>query len=79
MLSLVRMCRLQPRNIFAQISTQSKRNHQTKSTIDQNEVDFHSNLAQGWWNLNGPVAPLHSLNDIRYEFYINFASFSGNS
>lgn len=39
--------------------------------MDQNEVDFHSNLAQGWWNLNGPVAPLHSLNDIRYEFDIS--------
>lgn len=65
MQSLVRTCRLQQRNIFAKISAQIERSHQTKSTIDQNEVEFHSNLAQDWWNLKGPVAPLHSLNDIR--------------
>lgn len=36
------------------------------STIDVNDVEHHSKLADGWWNPQGPVAPLHTLNSIRY-------------
>ncbi|XP_031630535.1 ubiquinone biosynthesis O-methyltransferase, mitochondrial [Contarinia nasturtii] len=38
------------------------------STIDTNDVEHHSKLADGWWNPQGPVAPLHSLNKIRVPF-----------
>lgn len=41
-----------------------KKNHH--STIDTNDVEHHSKLADGWWDPQGPVAPLHSLNNIRY-------------
>lgn len=37
------------------------------STIDTSDVEHHSKLADGWWNPQGPVAPLHSLNQIRYK------------
>lgn len=36
------------------------------STIDVNDVEHHSKLADEWWNPQGPVAPLHTLNSIRY-------------
>lgn len=35
------------------------------STVDINDVEHHSKLAKGWWDPNGPVAPLHSLNGLR--------------
>lgn len=41
----------------------NRQNHH--STIDTNDVEHHSKLADGWWNPRGPVAPLHSLNTIR--------------
>lgn len=41
-----------------------RQNHH--STIDTNDVEHHSKLADGWWDPQGPVAPLHSLNNIRY-------------
>lgn len=40
-------------------------NHRLHSTVDAKDVEHHSNLAANWWDPNGPVAPLHSLNDIR--------------
>lgn len=41
-----------------------RKNHH--STVDTNDVEHHSKLAENWWNPQGPVAPLHSLNKIRY-------------
>lgn len=35
------------------------------STVDISDVERHSKLAKTWWDLNGPVAPLHSLNTLR--------------
>lgn len=35
------------------------------STVDISDVEHHSKLAAVWWDTNGPVAPLHSLNGLR--------------
>lgn len=48
----------------AQLATQME-NHRLHSTVDAKDVEHHSNLAANWWDPNGPVAPLHLLNDIR--------------
>lgn len=66
MQTLMKTIRFQHRNVIATFGTQLRRqNHETKTTVDRKEVDFHSNLAENWWSLDGPVAPLHSLNKIR--------------
>lgn len=38
------------------------------SSIDPKEIEHHSNLAKIWWDLDGPLAALHTLNTIRYIF-----------
>lgn len=53
-------------NNLLQSATQLKlcRQH---STVDVNDVQRLSNFAADWWNPNGPVSPLHTLNEIRFE------------
>lgn len=36
------------------------------STVDVDDVQRLSNFAADWWNPNGPVSPLHTLNEIRF-------------
>uniref|UniRef100_A0A1A9WKT3 Methyltransferase type 11 domain-containing protein n=1 Tax=Glossina brevipalpis TaxID=37001 RepID=A0A1A9WKT3_9MUSC len=41
---------------------------QTISDHTKREVNHHSNLASTWWDINGPLAPLHHMNAIRVPF-----------
>ncbi|KAL9925752.1 ubiquinone biosynthesis O-methyltransferase, mitochondrial isoform X2 [Glossina fuscipes] len=41
---------------------------QAMSDVAKREVQHHSNLADEWWNVNGPLQALHSLNSIRVPF-----------
>lgn len=34
-------------------------------SVDADDVKRHAKLAQDWWNPNGPMRALHSLNSIR--------------
>jgi 2-polyprenyl-6-hydroxyphenyl methylase/3-demethylubiquinone-9 3-methyltransferase len=38
--------------------------------IDPKEVAFYENLADTWWDLNGPFWPLHKLNALRIEWIL---------
>ena len=38
------------------------------STIDQNEVEKFSRIADEWWNQNGKFKPLHKFNPIRIAY-----------
>lgn len=38
------------------------------TTVDQTEVSKFSKLAEQWWDPNGPMAPLHSLNRCRVSY-----------
>lgn len=40
--------------------------YQHQTTIDVEEVVKHSHLASEWWNPNGPMKALHSMNQIRF-------------
>ena len=42
----------------------------TPSSIDENEVAFYSELANRWWDLDGPFWPLHTLNKVRMQWII---------
>lgn len=44
----------------------TKRSHYQASTVDAEDVKRHSYLAAEWWNPNGPMKALHSMNQIRY-------------
>ena len=35
------------------------------STVDIKDVEHHSKLAAQWWDTNGPIETLHSLNGMR--------------
>ncbi len=37
-------------------------------TVDEREVRFYSDLADTWWDLDGPFWPLHCLNQLRTEY-----------
>lgn len=52
------------RDFLVQIGKQFDRKN-VHSTVDKSDVEHHSKLADRWWDINGPVAPLHSLNNIR--------------
>jgi 2-polyprenyl-6-hydroxyphenyl methylase / 3-demethylubiquinone-9 3-methyltransferase len=38
------------------------------TNIDANEVHKFDEIAKDWWDLNGPMKPLHDLNPLRLEF-----------
>lgn len=44
-------------------------------TVDEGDIRRHANLATDWWNVNGPMKALHSLNQIRC---INFSQVALN-
>ncbi len=41
------------------------------STIDQREVEFYSQLADTWWDAEGPFWPLHQLNELRTTYILD--------
>ena len=41
------------------------------STIDANEVEFYSRLADTWWDREGPFWPLHQLNELRTAYILD--------
>ncbi len=43
----------------------------TPSSIDVNEVAYYSELANRWWDLDGPFWPLHMLNKVRMQWIID--------
>lgn len=38
------------------------------ATIDPREVEFYTQLAETWWNRDGPFWPLHKLNALRLTY-----------
>lgn len=36
-----------------------------KDTVNNHEVEHHSNLKDIWWQTNGPLNALHSFNPLR--------------
>ena len=37
-------------------------------SIDVEDVSRHSNLSENWWDTNGPMRALHTLNSLRVQF-----------
>lgn len=42
----------------------------TDTTIDAREVDYYSNLADTWWDTEGPFRPLHAMNAFRVDYLV---------
>ena len=42
----------------------------TDVTIDAREVEYYSNLADTWWDTEGPFRPLHALNAFRVDYLV---------
>ena len=40
----------------------------TDTTIDAREVEYYSNLADTWWDTEGPFRPLHAMNAFRVRY-----------
>ena len=40
------------------------------TTINKEEIQKFSNLAEEWWDVNGKFKPLHMFNPIRIEYII---------
>ena len=38
------------------------------TTINKEEIQKFSNLAEEWWDVNGKFKPLHMFNPIRIEY-----------
>lgn len=47
-------------------------------TVDAEDVKRHANLAQDWWNPNGPMRALHSLNSIRLAIQFILSQYHPN-
>lgn len=46
----------------------------TDITVDAREVDYYSNLADTWWDPEGPFKPLHALNAFRVAYLREYLS-----
>ena len=44
------------------------------STINKDEINKFSKIADEWWDINGKFKPLHMFNPIRIEYILNVAS-----
>ena len=44
------------------------------STINKDEIDKFSKLADEWWDINGKFKPLHMFNPIRIEYILEITS-----
>ncbi|MDJ0916565.1 MAG: bifunctional 2-polyprenyl-6-hydroxyphenol methylase/3-demethylubiquinol 3-O-methyltransferase UbiG [Woeseiaceae bacterium] len=42
----------------------------TDTTIDAREVEYYSNLADSWWDTEGPFRPLHAMNAFRVTYLV---------
>lgn len=38
------------------------------TSVSQEEISHFSALAENWWNPNGPMRPLHAMNDLRLKW-----------
>ena len=41
------------------------------TTINKEEIQKFSNLADEWWDVNGKFKPLHMFNPIRIEYILD--------
>ncbi|BES93529.1 Nodulation protein S (NodS) [Nesidiocoris tenuis] len=62
-------CKINPRSIVAA----SRTFHRScticqKDTVDKSEIDHFVKLSEDWWNPNGKMRPLMSMNDLRVPF-----------
>jgi len=44
------------------------------STINKDEINKFSKIANEWWDINGKFKPLHAFNPIRIEYILNVTS-----
>jgi 2-polyprenyl-6-hydroxyphenyl methylase / 3-demethylubiquinone-9 3-methyltransferase len=51
----------------------------TKNNVDANEIENFSSLADKWWQLDGPMQPLHQINPLRLEFIQQHAKLNNTS
>lgn len=51
-----------------QMKAKNIRSDSKNSTIDNEEIERFSRIADEWWNVKGKFAPLHSMNPVRIEY-----------
>ncbi|KZC11377.1 PREDICTED: ubiquinone biosynthesis O-methyltransferase, mitochondrial [Dufourea novaeangliae] len=51
-----------------QVEHSTKSSIVKKSTVDVTTVEHHSKLSNQWWDVNGELCALHSLNPLRVQF-----------
>lgn len=49
------------------------------TNVDASEIAKFSALAKEWWDLNGPMKPLHALNPLRLHYIQKHAEISGKN
>ncbi|XP_038214225.1 ubiquinone biosynthesis O-methyltransferase, mitochondrial-like [Zerene cesonia] len=50
------------------LSMNMSKSNKPKSTVDEGDVQRHSNLMKDWWDTNGSIKALHSFNLVRIPF-----------
>ena len=55
----------------AVLTTTSLRGKSMQSTVDQKEIDTFAALSDKWWDMKGPMRPLHKFTPIRVEYIID--------
>ncbi|KAG6448842.1 hypothetical protein O3G_MSEX005737 [Manduca sexta] len=54
--------------LLSSVNAVKKDDVQTITTVDKSDVEFFSNQMNHWWELDGPLKALHSMNLIRIPF-----------
>ena len=52
----------------AVLTTTSLRGKSMQSTVDQKEIDNFAALSDKWWDIKGPMRPLHSFTPVRVDY-----------
>jgi len=50
------------------MKTKNTKSTAESSSVDAEEIERFSRIADEWWNVNGKFAPLHSMNPVRIEY-----------
>ncbi|EFA84570.1 3,4-dihydroxy-5-hexaprenylbenzoate methyltransferase [Heterostelium album PN500] len=59
------------------VNSNSNTTKNTFSSMKEEEIKFFNGMAKDWWDINGPMRPLHKMNPVRVQYMVDRLKQSG--